>query len=64
MASTSIKKVLSQLTGQEGAEHEGFSELTPEEAEELAGGATDANIACAENRGCPISNTSCGSHPS
>lgn len=58
MASKSIKKVLSQLSGQEGAE-EGFSELTPEEAEELAGGATDANIACAENRGCPISNTSC-----
>lgn len=59
MASNAIKKVLSQLAGQEGSEKEGFSELTPEEAEELAGGATDVNVACSENKGCPVSNKSC-----
>ena len=59
MASKAINKVLSQLASQEDPEQEGFSELTPEEAEEVAGGATDVNVACSENKGCPVSNKSC-----
>jgi hypothetical protein len=59
MASKAINKVLSQLSGQEDPEKEGFSELTPQEAEELAGGVTDVNVACSENKGCPVSNQSC-----
>ena len=61
MASKSITKVLNQLSNPEGSENEGFSELSPEEAEELAGGLTDIGVngACG-NRGCPTTNTSCG----
>lgn len=61
MASKSLTQVLDQLSNQEGSENEGFSELSPEEAEELAGGLTDIGVngACG-NRGCPTTNTSCG----
>lgn len=62
MTSKSLKQVLNQLKSQESPEQEGFSELSPDEAEELAGGAlpdVHANGACG-NKGCPTSNTSCG----
>ncbi|WP_338875788.1 hypothetical protein WBJ53_09180 [Spirosoma sp. SC4-14] len=61
MATKSLKQVLNQLTSKDGSESEGFSELSPEEAEELAGGLTDIGVngACG-NKGCPTTNSSCG----
>ncbi|WP_338875787.1 hypothetical protein WBJ53_09175 [Spirosoma sp. SC4-14] len=60
MATKSLDKILNQLPGNEGEETEGFSEITPEEAEELSGGLSDIDVngACG-NRGCPVSNTGC-----
>jgi uncharacterized protein len=60
MANKSLLSIVNQLRDTDSEFKDDLSELTPEEAEELAGGATDVNVACAENRGCPISNTSCG----
>ena len=60
MEKKSITDILNKLEGVENPE-DGFAELTPEEAEELAGGHT-LNGACGSgnNRGCPVSNTGCG----
>ncbi|WP_338875786.1 hypothetical protein WBJ53_09170 [Spirosoma sp. SC4-14] len=60
MATKSLDKILNQLPASEGEETEGFSEISPEEAEELAGGLTDIGVngACG-NKGCPISNSGC-----
>ena len=40
---------------------EGFEDISPDEAEELAGG-HELNVSCGSgnNKGCPISNTGCG----
>jgi len=61
MASKSLKQIVNQLKSTDPETSEGFSELTPEEAEELAGGLTDIGLngACG-NKGCPTTNTSCG----
>ena len=55
MTSKSLDKILTQLPGEET---DGFSELSPEEAEELAGGTIGLNGACG-NKSCPTSNTTC-----
>ena len=60
MASKSLTRVLNQLAEQPATEGENVTELTPEEAEELAGGLTDIGLngACGNN-GCPTTNTGC-----
>ena len=60
MATKSLGDILNKLDGTENPE-EGFAELTPEAAEELAGG-HELNVACGSgnNKGCPVSNTGCG----
>ena len=60
MATKSLTKILNQLPAVEGQETEGFSELSPEQAEELAGGSTDIGVngACG-NKSCPVSNSGC-----
>ncbi|MCK8495285.1 hypothetical protein M0L20_25685 [Spirosoma sp. RP8] len=60
MASKSLTNIINQLK-EVGNESEGFSELTPEEAEELAGG-TDVNVACPQNQSCGP-NQACGGTP-
>lgn len=62
MASKSLSNIVNQLQDAETGSNEGFNELSPEEAEELAGGAASdvgLNGACG-NRGCPTTNQSCG----
>ncbi|MCK8495283.1 hypothetical protein M0L20_25675 [Spirosoma sp. RP8] len=60
MASKSLTNIINQLK-EVGNESEGFSELTPEEAEELAGG-TDVNLGCPQNQSCGP-NSGCGGTP-
>ncbi|GAB4033917.1 hypothetical protein [Spirosoma jeollabukense] len=61
MASKSLSNIINQLKDGVNESGEGFSELTPEEAEELAGG-TDVNIGCPKNTGCGP-NSGCGGTP-
>lgn len=61
MASKSLSNIVNQLQDAETGLNEGFNELSPEEAEELAGGAASdigLNGACG-NKGCPVSNSGC-----
>ena len=54
MAIKALDDMLNQLSGAGEKEQEGFSEITPDEAEELAGG-----LANGKNTGCPVYNTGC-----
>ncbi len=56
MNTKSLDHILNQLSGSENKEHEGFTEITPDEAEELAGGVA---LAGEKNTGCPVYNTGC-----
>lgn len=54
MAIKALDDMLNQLSGGGKKEQEGFTEITPDEAEELAGG-----LASDKNTGCPVYNTGC-----
>lgn len=54
MANKSIDDLLDKTSASDHLPTEGFTEITPDEAEELAGG-----VAGEKNTGCPVYNTGC-----
>lgn len=54
MTNKSLENAIKQVGQSSAEETEGFSEITPEEADELAGGYSGEN-----NTGCPVYNTGC-----
>ena len=53
MNNKSILSALDQLKEKQWEDKDGFTELTPDEAEQLDGGVGD------KNTGCPVYNTGC-----